>query len=150
MKHLIVLIGKDEIKVLRYAEKLGAIHNCPYIADDNHPYFARDFVRDIIKNFSKYIIFTNSPYVLGEINNILYSQDVAKRFPHNAESIKKIIPEDLWIEKCEAFEIVNGEPVDIFDYELNLINDGALDNETSSRINNEFDEISDFEEYDGE
>lgn len=147
MKKLIVVISEDAADLNYYLKtkiKSGFCFCSPNMIDTYHPIHIRQIIRSIIEWNSKIAIGTNSPYVLGEINNLLYARNVAKMNPAKADEIKAIIPEKYWIEECEAYEIIDGKPVSIYDEELQLIKNEALD-EASRRLNDEYDRISHFE-----
>ena len=154
MKKLIVVIGENALDVYNYAQRRvreisddGNETDYYFVhkwIDSRHPMKIRDILRNLIETYGTLVLTTDSPYVLGEINNILYARNVAKANPDKAEEIKAIIPEKYWIEKCEAWEIVDGKPVSIYEEDINLIRNEAID-EASRRLNDEFDKISDFE-----
>lgn len=141
MKKLIVVIGIDEKEVLCFLLNVGRYRLYHKYFDDTHPFLIRGILRKVIEKEDSLAISTDNPYVLGEINNLLYASNVAKMNPDKADEIKAIIPEKYWINECEAYEIIDGKPVSIYDEELQLIRNEALDG-ASKRINEEFDRIS--------
>jgi predicted ATPase len=94
------------------------------------------------------IITTHSPYLLSQLNLLLYAPQVAKNHPERAEEIKAMVPEASWIQPGDlAVYYVNGpEGKDgirsLLDPETGLIAQNALDG-TAGKQADVFDRLLD-------
>lgn len=89
------------------------------------------------------LVTTHSPYVLGTLNNLLYADNIPKKFKDTASSI---IPSEFWINgnRFSAWFVKNGSIEDCVDQEIHLIQNEKLD-QISKVINRDFDRLFDLE-----
>ncbi|KAA6460147.1 ATP-binding protein [Acidobacteria bacterium AB60] len=94
------------------------------------------------------VITTHSPYLLTAFNELLSAGMAAKARPDRIEEIKKIVPQECWMDEGEllayAFNGVDGKLHPMMDAETGLINGDVLDN-VSDQIGSEFEELLDIE-----
>lgn len=85
------------------------------------------------------VLTTHSPYVLGTLNNLLYSYDVGKQ---NFDGTSKIIPQSFWLnyDKFDSWFVKNGFIENCMDAEIHMIQNEKID-EISKVINSDFDEL---------
>lgn len=89
------------------------------------------------------VLTTHSPYVLGELNNLLYAHTIS---PEYAKKAEKIIPKLLWLD-YRAFDarfVKNGLAEDCMDSEIHMICNERID-EISKVINYDFDMLLDLQ-----
>lgn len=95
-------------------------------------------------NNNQLIITTHSPYVLSTINNLLYAYKLSDLSKNEAikTKIAQIIPQNLHLDitRVKAYQTLDGEIRDIFDYDLNMISLEAIDS-ASRIINQQFDQL---------
>lgn len=93
------------------------------------------------KKNAQIIITTHSPYILTSLNNLIFAQEVAKKYPDAQTEIQQIIPQACWlnVEKFAAYYVNEGEIHSIIE-DSNLIGINELDN-ASDDIMDTFDEI---------
>ena len=77
MKRIMVIIGEDENKKLKYLSKNVEGYVTYYNPEnDKHPTVQKEFIENIIQDANVYhkqvCIATNSPYILTTLNNLLY------------------------------------------------------------------------------
>lgn len=91
---------------------------------------------------------THSPYVLGALNNLLYAHTIQTR---HLKKACQIIPELLWIDenKFNSWFVKNGTIENCMDSDIHMIQNERID-EISKVINQEFDELLELQETDGE
>jgi predicted ATP-dependent endonuclease of OLD family len=95
-------------------------------------------------NGSDLIITTHSPYLLSILNNYLYSHTVGNRDDNTNTEVKKILPQNSWINPLEfsAYFINTQGAISIFNKDTGLISENELD-AISSDIAGEFDQLID-------
>lgn len=86
------------------------------------------------------VLTTHSPYVLGELNNMLYAARIGNMV--GKEKINNIIPECYWLKfnLLKAYHIHNGGASECVDDEIELIENEVIDG-ASDAIRKEFDNI---------
>ena len=86
------------------------------------------------------VLTTHSPYVLGELNNMLYATRIGNMV--GKEKINNIIPECYWLKfnLLKAYHIHNGGASECVDDEIELIENEVIDG-VSDAIRKEFDNI---------
>ena len=89
------------------------------------------------------IITTHSPYILGAINNLLYANEVGKKFP---EKVEKVVDKNLWLDydRVMAYFVDDGGVRSIMDDEMKMIKNEEIDS-ASREINKEYDTLSNIE-----
>lgn len=85
------------------------------------------------------LITTHSPYVLGSLNNMLFANQIIEEKPDTSEKVYAVIDKDKVLEKCQAYNIKNG------DLSTCMAEDGLIANEVidgaSSDINEAYDSL---------
>jgi len=89
------------------------------------------------------LINTHSPYVLGEINNLIYAGSITKKVKERNEVIPKEY--QLSFDEVRAFFVENGLVNDCMDSEIKQIDNSKLD-AISDVINREYDRLLEIEE----
>lgn len=96
----------------------------------------------------RFLVTTHSPYVLGELGNLLYASFLGRENPEGARSV---IAESKWLSEAEfdAFFVRDGGIEDCLDRDLHQIDHTRLD-EISGVINEEYDRLLSLESPDAE
>ena len=96
-----------------------------------------------------FFITTHSPYILSELNNYLYAQDLIKRDFLSIENFEKIIPSTspIDINNLSAYKIEDGILTSIIDYEFSMIDSEELD-KASSHASDIYNQLLEFEPQD--
>jgi predicted ATPase len=76
------------------------------------------------------LITTHSPYILSVLNNLLFAAIVNSKNEQHKNSVKRIIPENLWVipNKFNAYYFDKGSARCIVNPNSELISDNELDN----------------------
>lgn len=96
-----------------------------------------------MKNNNNVMITTHSPYILGEINNMLFANQINDKFNINSKILDRIIDSDKLLKSCKTYHVINHTVNDCVD-EFNLIKNEVID-DASVDINEEYDKL--FELY---
>lgn len=85
---------------------------------------------------------THSPYILASFNNMLYAYKKASLVKEDKVKlleIEEVMPKESWMnpENFNAYTIINGKAVQIFNRESGLIDDNVID-EVSEEMNDDF------------
>jgi hypothetical protein len=96
-----------------------------------------------------FFITTHSPYILSELNNYLYAQDLIKRELLSLEDFDKILPSTspIDINNISAYKIENGILTSIIDEEFSIIDSDELD-KASSHASDIYNQLLEFETED--
>ena len=100
----------------------------------------------LVKNGSnKVVITTHSPYILGNINNLLYATNISMNVDEN--QLNNIIPKEIRVsfDDLAAFYIEKGKLRNICDSEFRDIDHGVIDG-ASSDINNAYEDMVNLKE----
>lgn len=99
-----------------------------------------EFVSMIQNSDNKILLTTHSPYVLGTLNNLLYSYDIYKSDENKKEKLNKIIKKEFWInyDNFSSYFLKNGGCKNCLDEAARCIQNEVID-EASNIINKEFD-----------
>lgn len=94
------------------------------------------------------VLTTHSPYVLGELNNLLYAHTVSSEY---AKKAGKVVPKSLWLDyhAFDACFVKNGMVENCMDSEVHMICNERID-EISKVINRDFDMLLDLQCEHGE
>lgn len=148
-----VVIGSDYDNVMNYVEKTQKKEDCVlYKYPETYLYPTlilrkiKDIVLEIKKDDFNSIIVTNSPYVLGELNNLLYAYKMSK---YNELKACSIVSKEYWLspKNVEAKKIMTSDDdgsyveCDIFDRDTELIMNDEID-EASVILNKEYELLS--------
>jgi ABC-type lipoprotein export system ATPase subunit len=123
-----------------------------------YPTAQQDIVRFIVNFFNanknnKVFIPTHSPYVLSEINNLIYAERLQGMYPAAKDAVCKLVIETTLLQ-CDhlgVYNILDAKAEDILDAETMLIDFMKLDNPAAKPINELFDKLYDLEdEYGGD
>lgn len=103
------------------------------------------FISAAKKGGNKVLVTTHSPYILGEMNNLLYANRISKSV--DRAKLKKIIKENQWIEfeQFAAYYLEAGKASNCVDDEFQSIENEIIDG-ASDDINKEFSEMLSLEE----
>lgn len=87
------------------------------------------------------VITTHSPYILSALNNLLYANEVGKKYP---EKVEKVVDWHLWLDydRVMAYFVDEGKVKSIMDDEMKMIKNEWIDSASRS-INESFDKLSD-------
>ena len=98
------------------------------------------------KKNSNFFITTHSPYILSELNNYLYANDLMKRNLLSVESFERILPStgSIDIEDLSAYKIENGVLMSIINKEYSMIDSEELD-KASSHASDIYNQLLEFE-----
>ena len=98
------------------------------------------------KKNSNFFITTHSPYILSELNNYLYANDLMKRNLLSVESFERILPSTgtIDIEDLSAYKIENGVLMSIINKEYSMIDSEELD-KASSHASDIYNQLLEFE-----
>ena len=109
--------------------------------------YIMEFISLVCNQGHSVLVTTHSPYVLGALNNLLYAAQF--RRTGRQEEAAKVIPSSLWLDagKFSAYFVKGGKVEDCIDHEMNLIDNGRID-EISGVINHEYDRLFELEEDD--
>ena len=101
------------------------------------------------KKQNNFFITTHSPYILSELNNYLYAQDLIKRGLLSLEDFNKILPSTspIDINNISAYKIENGILTSIVDEEFSIIDSDELD-KASSHASDIYNQLLEFETED--
>jgi len=96
------------------------------------------------KSAGQYFITTHSPYILSSINNLIIAGSLSNS-PETQNEAKQILGISSFIDpsRVSAYKIVNGDFIDIFDYDVNLINADSID-QVSDKIYADFEKLSSY------
>ena len=96
-----------------------------------------------------FFITTHSPYILSELNNYLYAQDLIKRGLLSLDGFNKILPSTspIDINNISAYKIENGILTSIIDEEFSIIDSDELD-KASSHASDIYNQLLEFETED--
>lgn len=88
------------------------------------------------------LLTTHSPYILTSLDNLITAAETAKMGERHKEAVKKVIPEELWIDfdRVGAYYMENGTIRDIKNYERRGIGANEIDN-ASEEIASVFDQL---------
>lgn len=103
------------------------------------------FISAAKEDGNQVLVTTHSPYILGEINNLLYANRISKSV--NVTKLKRIIKKCQWIEfdKFAAYYLEEGKVSSCMDNEFQSIENEIIDG-ASDDINKEFSEMVSLEE----
>lgn len=98
------------------------------------------------KKNSNFFITTHSPYILSELNNYLYANDLMKRNLLSVEIFERILPStgSIDIEDLSAYKIENGVLMSIINKEYSMIDSEELD-KASSHASDIYNQLLEFE-----
>ena len=101
-----------------------------------------EFISRCMKNGSRVLITTHSPYVLGSINNMLYAHKVSMKKPEKIQELRAIIDDATWIDyqNLSAWIMKDGKIEDCCEDELEAIKNEVIDG-ASEEINGEFEKM---------
>ncbi len=90
-----------------------------------------------------FVITTHSPYILSEINNLIYAYNVGGTLP---EKVNSIISKEIWISPHDVggYFVANGRVTDLFDAELSMLKTELVDS-VSGSINEEYEQLFDLD-----
>lgn len=96
-----------------------------------------------------FFITTHSPYILSELNNYLYAQDLIKRNLLSLESFESILPSTspIDIDDVSAYKIEDGILTSIIDNEFSMIDSDELD-KASGHASDIYNQLLEFEAED--
>ena len=99
--------------------------------------YITDLIALVSNSGHSVVLTTHSPYVLGELNNLLYAHGISAECLKKAE---KIIPQSLWLDyqSFDARFVKNGMAENCMDAEIHMICNERID-EISKVINDDFD-----------
>ncbi len=95
---------------------------------------------------NKLYLSTHSPYILTSFNNLLYAHQLREKLqklPPEKQIIKPYYLMDF--QRLRAYQLQNGEVLDIRDSELGLIQSENIDKAASQQINGIFDQLFNLE-----
>lgn len=95
---------------------------------------------------NKLYLSTHSPYILTSFNNLLYAHQLREKL-QKLPPEKQIIKPYYWLDfqRLRAYQLQNGEVLDIRDLELGLIQAENIDKAASQQINGIFDQLFNLE-----
>lgn len=111
--------------------------------------FVEFLVKECLKNDSKLIITTHSPYILTAFNNLLFANKVASLNEKAKEKVSRIIDSESFVDSNNfgAWYVEDGKTRDIFNSKTGLIADNEID-DVSEEVAGEFDKLMEiFREY---
>lgn len=107
----------------------------------------KDLIEYIIRrakqNHVKIFITTHSPYVMSTLQNLLQAGNIAKESEAKAAEVKKLVPEDRWIDYDDLtclFMDANGTSRNILDPEYHTIGINEMDN-VSAELSDIYDSL---------
>ncbi|RHO66402.1 hypothetical protein DW083_19020 [Parabacteroides sp. AF48-14] len=107
----------------------------------------KDLIEYIIRrakqNHVKIFITTHSPYVMSTLQNLLQAGNIAKESEAKAAEVKKLVPEDRWIDYDDLtclFINANGTSRNILDPEYHTIGVNEMDN-VSAELSDIYDSL---------
>jgi predicted ATP-dependent endonuclease of OLD family len=123
-----------------------------------YPTVQQDIVRFIVNFFNanvnnRVFIPTHSPYVLSEINNLVYAERLQSSYPVTIEAVNELVDETTLLPygQLGVYSILDAKAEFIFDEETKLIDFTKLDSPAAQPINELFDKLYDLEdEYGGD
>jgi predicted ATPase len=95
------------------------------------------------REYNQAVITTHSPYILSAINNLLYANEVGKKFP---EQVEKVVDRNLWLDydRVMTYFVDKGGVRPIMDEEMKMIKSEEIDS-ASRIINEQYSDLADIE-----
>jgi len=99
----------------------------------------------LLDNAYSHLYTTHSPYILSSFNNMLYAHKksiLAENDKLKLKEIEEVMPKENWLnpDNFNAYTIIDGTAIQIFDRENGLIDDNVID-EVTDEMNNDFDQL---------
>ena len=134
MKRIMVIIGEDENKKLKYLSKNVEGYVTYYNPEnDKHPTVQKEFIENIIQDANIYhkqvCIATNSPYVLTILNNLLYAGRLKDKI--SEEKFVEIMGNASNYILSDEFEVIN------LDTNKSIIENGEILTEEIDTVSDE-------------
>jgi len=108
-------------------------------------FLERDRKDGTLKDTFLHLYTTHSPYILSSFNNMLYAYKksiLAENDKLKLKEIEEVMPKENWLnpDNFNAYTIIDGTAIQIFDRENGLIDDNVID-EVTDEMNNDFDQL---------